>query len=164
MLSYDRFTDGQEAALAAAQQRQTRDLYRLVEDGRCRHQALLAHLGEQMAPCGASCDICAALDPLGRAPKARKPTKGAKPAAPDRPHLEGDEALYLELKALRKQLADAKGVPAYVVFSDATLQEMARSRPRTDEDFLTVGGVGPRKLTQYGDAFMEVIRRWGSLD
>ena len=167
VLSYDRFTDGLDAALAAGQQRQTRDLFRLVEDGRCRHQALLAHLGERMAPCGSSCDVCAGLDPLGKAPKARKPAKSAKGvrvAVPDLPALEGEEALYLELKTLRKRLADAKGVPAYVVFSDATLQEMARSRPGTDQEFLAVGGVGPHKLTQYGDVFMGVIRRSGGLD
>jgi ATP-dependent DNA helicase RecQ len=167
VLSYDRFTEGLEVTLAAAQQRQTRDLFRLVDNGRCRHQALLAHLGETMGSCGASCDICAGLDPLGKAPKARKAVKGAKlvkAAPPDLPAAEGEEALYLELKALRKRLADAKGVPAYVVFSDATLQEMAHLRPGTDPEFLAVGGVGPHKLTQYGDAFMEVIRRWGGLD
>ncbi len=167
VISYDRFTDGLEADLAAAQQRQTRDLFRLVEDGGCRHRALLAHLGERMGDCGASCDLCARLDPLGKAPKTRKPAKGVKGAkafVPEPSDAEGGEDLYLELKALRKRLADAKGVPAYVVFSDATLQEMARSRPATDEAFLALSGVGPKKLTQYGDAFLEVVRRWGTQD
>ena len=168
VLSYDRFPDGLDAALAAAQQRQTRDLYRLVENGACRHQALLAHLGERMAPCGASCDVCAGLDPLGKAPKQRKAPKGTKGTKariftpePVQVPVEGEEGLYLELKALRKRLADAKGVPAYVVFTDAALLEMARLRPTTDDSFLAVSGVGPKKLTQYGDAFMEVVRQWG---
>jgi ATP-dependent DNA helicase RecQ len=48
-------------------------------------------------------------------------------------------------------------VPAYVVFSDATLAEMAARKPRTRGDLLEVGGVGQTKLERYGDAFLEVI-------
>ncbi|MBI4911961.1 MAG: ATP-dependent DNA helicase RecQ [Acidobacteria bacterium] len=159
VLSYDRFTQDLEPAQAAAQQRQTRDLFRLLEHAACRHQALLAHLGESMAPCGTSCDTCAGLDPLAKAPK-RPPRRrgGGMPGVPQDP-ASPDEALYLELKALRKRLADARGVPAYVVFTDATLQEMARLRPTTAESLLQVSGVGPRKLSLHGDPFLALLRR-----
>ncbi len=161
VLSYDRFTDGLEADLARAQQRQTRDLFRLAESDRCRHQALLAHLGERMAPCGGSCDVCAGLDPLASAAPVAKGCRGSprgtRPPVPPGP-VEGEAALYLELKTLRKRLADARGVPAYVVFSDATLQQMARFRPGSEAEFLALSGVGPKKLREYGEAFLALLR------
>jgi len=164
VLSYDRFTDGLDAALAQAQQRQTRDLFRLAESLRCRHQALLAHFGERMEACGASCDICSGVDPVEAAPSPgrakRGSPRGSRPAVPEGP-AEGEEGLYRELKALRKQLADAKGVPAYVIFSDATLQQMARFQPATEAEFLALSGVGPKKLQQYGETFLRLLRRTG---
>ena len=68
-----------------------------------------------------------------------------------------DEALYEQLRALRKRLADAQNVPAYVVFSDATLAEMAARRPATYAELLDVNGVGQTKLERYGDAFLAAI-------
>jgi len=68
-----------------------------------------------------------------------------------------DEQLFEELRALRKQLADEQNVPAYVVFSDATLAEMAARRPATQTELLDVSGVGQAKLERYGDAFLEAI-------
>jgi ATP-dependent DNA helicase RecQ len=68
-----------------------------------------------------------------------------------------DEALYEELRALRKRLADEQNVPAYVVFSDATLAEMAARRPATRAELLDVNGVGQTKLERYGDAFLATI-------
>jgi ATP-dependent DNA helicase RecQ len=164
VLSYDRFTDGLEATLAQAQQRQTRDLFRLAEAPRCRHQALLAHFGEGMAACGTSCDVCSGADPLATAPRPgrakRGSPRGSRPPLVEGP-VAGEEALYRELKALRKRLADAKGVPAYVIFSDATLQQMARFRPATEAEFLALSGVGPKKLQQYGDAFLGLLGQAG---
>lgn len=165
VLSYDRFTDGLDIALAHTQQRQTRDLFRLAESLRCRHQALLAHFAEQMEACGASCDICSGADPLEAAPrpgKARRGSpRGSRPPLTEAP-VEGEEALYRDLKALRKRLADAKGVPAYVIFSDATLQQMARFQPATEAEFLALSGVGPKKLQQYGASFLDLLGRPGS--
>jgi len=50
-------------------------------------------------------------------------------------------------------------VPAYVIFSDATLQQMARYQPGSTAEFLALSGVGPKKLQQYGEVFLEVLRR-----
>jgi len=162
VLSYDRFTEDLETSLAQAQQKQTRDLFRLADSLRCRHQALLAHFGERMDACGASCDICSGADPMEAAPKPGKAKRGSprgtRPSLPDGP-LEGEERLYRDLKALRKRLADAKGVPAYVIFSDATLQQMARFQPGTEAEFLALSGVGPKKLEQYGEAFLHLLRQ-----
>ncbi len=68
-----------------------------------------------------------------------------------------DEELFEALRGLRKQLADEQNVPAYVVFSDATLAEMAALRPATLAELLDVNGVGQTKLERYGDAFLAVV-------
>ena len=69
-----------------------------------------------------------------------------------------DAELFTRLKRLRRELADARKVPAYIVFSDAVLVQMAAAKPRTQSALLAVSGVGPKKLTLYGDAFLEVLR------
>jgi ATP-dependent DNA helicase RecQ len=65
--------------------------------------------------------------------------------------------MFERLRALRRRLADAEGVPAYIVFSDAVLRAMAAQRPRTPGDLLRVPGVGPVKLERYGAAFLEEL-------
>jgi ATP-dependent DNA helicase RecQ len=67
------------------------------------------------------------------------------------------EPLFDRLKALRRALADRQGVPAFVVFSDATRVDMARRRPRMLEELALVSGVGPKKLASYGEAFLRVL-------
>ena len=71
---------------------------------------------------------------------------------------EVNEELYRELKAVRTEIAQKRGVPAYVIFSDAALRSMCQRLPVTDEEFLAVSGVGETKLRLYGERFMNVIR------
>ena len=68
-----------------------------------------------------------------------------------------DEDLFAKLKSLRSVLAARQGVPAYIVFSDSTLMQMAQIKPRTKDEILSVSGVGQHKLEKYGDEFFEVI-------
>ena len=68
-----------------------------------------------------------------------------------------DAALFSALKAKRRAMAEAQGVPAYVIFPDRTLTEMAARRPATLDDMATISGVGAKKLQSYGQAFLEVI-------
>lgn len=68
-----------------------------------------------------------------------------------------DEAAFQYLRRVRKNLADASGVPAYIVFSDKVLKEMVARRPTTIPELLAVPGVGPAKLEKYGDAFLGAI-------
>lgn len=70
-----------------------------------------------------------------------------------------DEGLFAALKTLRSQIAKAEGVPAYIVFSNAALQDMAARAPRTMEAFLEVSGVGKYKAERYGEAFLAEIKR-----
>ncbi|QUJ76351.1 DNA helicase RecQ [Sulfitobacter albidus] len=70
---------------------------------------------------------------------------------------EEDAPLLSALKAKRRGLAEAAKVPAYVIFTDRTLIEMAERRPATLDDMAGVGGVGAKKLEKYGRAFLDVI-------
>lgn len=65
--------------------------------------------------------------------------------------------LFERLRSLRKKLAEEQGVPPFVIFSDASLIEMAALLPKNDTDFLAINGVGQKKLQSYGVAFLEVI-------
>ena len=75
---------------------------------------------------------------------------------------EEDAPLLSALKAKRRALAESAGVPAYVIFPDRTLIEMAESRPRDLDGMARINGVGAKKLESYGRAFLEVIN--GSAD
>jgi ATP-dependent DNA helicase RecQ len=70
-----------------------------------------------------------------------------------------EDTVFLALKALRRELADSRKVPAYVVFSDATLLAMAARKPQTEEDLATISGVGPKKRVLYGEAFLRLLRK-----
>jgi ATP-dependent DNA helicase RecQ len=88
----------------------------------------------------------------------RRPVRGA---AGEEKSWEGvSRDLFDRLRSLRRELARARGVPAYVVFGDASLREMARVRPSTPEQMLEVKGVGDRKLAEYGEAFLIAIGAW----
>ena len=71
---------------------------------------------------------------------------------------EGDTPLLEALKALRTKLARTQNVPAYVVFSDRTLAELASHRPANPGAMREIHGIGDAKLERYGAAFLEVIR------
>ena len=66
------------------------------------------------------------------------------------------------LKTVRQKFAKKRGVPAFVIFSDATLNDMCRKMPLTDDEFLSVSGVGANKLEKYGEDFLSVIREYVS--
>ncbi len=68
-----------------------------------------------------------------------------------------DDALFEQLRALRLQLARARGVPPYVIFHDATLRELAQAKPTTASQLLEIPGIGERKAAVYGEAVLEVI-------
>ncbi len=88
----------------------------------------------------------------------RRPVRGA---AGEEQSWEGvDRNLFDRLRSLRRRLAGERGVPAYVVFGDSSLREMARIQPATSEQLLEVKGVGDRKLAEYGDAFLGAIGAW----
>ena len=99
----------------------------------------------------------------GAALKERKKITLTKPvAAPEtKTHHVGeitcDEGLFERLRDLRKRLADERDVPAYIVFSDVALRQMARNYPESERDFARISGVGEKKLREYGEVFLNEI-------
>jgi ATP-dependent DNA helicase RecQ len=67
------------------------------------------------------------------------------------------EALFQQLRTLRKKLADERAIAPYMVFADSTLKSMAQQQPQTLAEFAAISGVGSRKLLQYGDKFLGEI-------
>ena len=70
---------------------------------------------------------------------------------------EYDRSLFEKLRALRKELADERDVPPYIIFSDASIQQMAYYFPQSGESFASINGVGAQKLAQFSDQFLAVI-------
>lgn len=69
-----------------------------------------------------------------------------------------DETLFQELRGVRKQLAEERGVPPYIVFSDVALRQMARHYPQNEAEFSRISGVGQKKQSEFGDTFLTVIQ------
>jgi len=101
--------------------------------------------------------------------KAERPVALRRPNAPattSRPRAEADwdgvdHDLFESLRSLRREIAEERGVPAYIVFGDQSLRDMARQKPRTRDEMLRVKGVGRKKLDEFGDAFLSRIARAG---
>jgi ATP-dependent DNA helicase RecQ len=68
-----------------------------------------------------------------------------------------DEKLFDRLRVLRRKIADERDVPAYIIFSDATLREMARASPQSENEFAQIGGVGQQKLKEFAESFLAEI-------
>jgi ATP-dependent DNA helicase RecQ len=154
VVNLERMTGGGEKA--SWHSSQIRRMFDWADNRVCRHQSVVAHFGETMERCETSCDVCTGIDLLVGLGRARRTT----------PTLVGtsssDDALrhtplFDELRELRRDLAGARGVPAYVIFSDATLLAMTRRRPKTEAELLAISGVGPKKLEAYGEAFLAVL-------
>ena len=155
VLNLERMVGGGE--VGDSQRRQIRAVFNWAELTGCRHQSVARYFGEEMDRCRSSCDICTGIDLLDGLPGAAR-TEPVFGSGGSDVSAAGDPALFEKLKALRRDLADAKGVPAYIVFTDATLIAMATARPTSMAGLLDVSGVGPKKLEAYGDAFLEVLR------
>ena len=91
----------------------------------------------------------------GRAASVTK-TRAAKPA--EALQSEHDRAIYAALRSLRGALARESGKPAYTVFADRTLIEMALHKPASLDALAQIHGVGARKLERYGEAFLKALR------
>lgn len=84
------------------------------------------------------------------------PKESSSPSTQAAPSSE-DEELFDRLRRLRKSLADEQNVPAYIIFSDATLRELASRRPTSLVEFSTIRGVGEKKLKAFGEIFIAAI-------
>ena len=165
VLGYDHFlSDIEDPEMRDETRRKTIELFDLLESGACRHRAVVGYFDELIDDCSESCDICTGEDIAALVPETvRVRKRAAAQVAADGfdPHtaaLDSPEAgLFERLRALRKRLADAEQVPAYIVFNDAVLRQMVDVRPRTNDELLALSGVGPAKLRRYGAAFLTEI-------
>jgi ATP-dependent DNA helicase RecQ len=129
-------------------------LFRVADSSACRHRAIVAHFDERIEPCESSCDVCTGVgvtDLVGES----MPPAGSR--ARKRERRDPSNPVFQRLRTLRKRLADAQGVPAYIVFSDQVLWDMVELRPSTPAQLLAVSGVGPAKLERYGEDFLEAL-------
>ena len=108
----------------------------------CLRGTILGYFGETHP---ARCGNCSNCDP-------KKEKRATVQSA-------AGKELLAELKALRWDLAKKGGVPAYIIFTDASLEDMARKQPRNMEEFLRVTGVGKTKAQRYGQSFLAAIAR-----
>ncbi|HZZ85092.1 MAG TPA: RecQ family ATP-dependent DNA helicase [Anaeromyxobacteraceae bacterium] len=170
VVSYDRFAgEADDPEVQRWQKRQVRQMFDFADEARCRHLELTAYFGEEIGPCGGSCDLCAGLDLVADAPAVRgrkvRLTPRAAPGTRERDGdagpetAAGDLRLFEELRALRGGLARERGVPAYLVFPDSALAVMAERKPVTEEQLLEVPGVGAKKLALYGEDFLAILRK-----
>jgi ATP-dependent DNA helicase RecQ len=86
-----------------------------------------------------------------------KPVARTEPAANRAGQVSCDEVLFDRLRQLRKRLADERNVPAYIVFSDLALRQMARDYPANEREFARISGVGEKKLHEFGSVFLAEI-------
>jgi ATP-dependent DNA helicase RecQ len=129
----------------------------------CRRSFLLAYFGDRPAPCS-GCDVCSGPTeaPVEPTPPPRKRTRGDRAAGSLAARAADataavDPALVEALRHLRATLARAAGVPAYVVFHDRTLEDLAVLRPRTSDELLSVHGIGPAKAEKWGAQILAAI-------
>jgi ATP-dependent DNA helicase RecQ len=155
VMGYEGFLEGiDDPSLRAETRAKTVEMFRLADRGGCRHQAIARYFDEAIEPCRSSCDVCRGTgieDVVAKSPAAVTTSRRATGTIVN-------PELFERLRAVRRRLADAEGVPAYIVFSDAVLREMAKHAPQSRGELLAVSGVGPVKLERYGEAFLEELR------
>lgn len=120
---------------------------------RCLRQSIIGYFGQQAPKACGYCSVCRGepreLKQLPRAPLRKLSPEPA-----------GTEALrFAALRALRNSLAREKGIPAYAVFTDASLRLMALHMPGDAKEFLAISGVGDKKLQSYGEVFLSFIAK-----
>jgi ATP-dependent DNA helicase RecQ len=86
-----------------------------------------------------------------------KPVTAPEPRGRRTGEISCDELLFEKLRQLRRSLADERDVPAYIIFSDVALRQMARDYPVNARDFARISGVGEKKLSEFGEVFLEEI-------
>lgn len=123
----------------------------------CLRKRILNYFGEYYPERCNNCSVCDNYDrdtiseiflPIRKTERYSK-----QEAAPDK-------ELFERLKILRKNIAMRQSVPAYVVFSDATLREMSAAKPKNEKELILISGVGDSKLKKYGAMFLSEIKKY----
>ncbi len=137
-------SEEEKEKLAARDRERLKQMTFYSTTSRCLRAFILHYFGERAeAGCG-NCSSC-----LG--------TRAPAPAPRETPKAE--ETLFTALRLMRNQIAMEQKVPAYVIFTDATLRDMADKQPHDEKTFLQVSGVGQEKCRRYGSLFLTLLRR-----
>lgn len=125
---------------------------------RCLRASILSYFGQEAQENCGNCSVCCGVPVEVEEAEARMVKGTTSKILRGTQTLErGDQALYERLVALRKRIARTRSVPAFVIFNDATLREMALKRPRTRAQMLRIPGMGEKKLDAYGERFLKEI-------
>ena len=98
--------------------------------------------------------------PLTRLPVRSKRDEPQRPKPKRTGDITCDELLFEKLRQLRREIADSLGLPAYIIFGDDTLREMARDYPVTELELRNISGVGEKKMEQFGAQFTDAIVKY----
>lgn len=119
----------------------------------CRKKTILNYFGENFPDNCNGCDICLETSELEEAPEQKLLfTESSK--------IDYNKELFDKLRVLRKNLAVQRNVPPFIIFGDASLQEMARRKPSNTKEFLKIKGVGQQKLNDFGELFLDLIQEY----
>lgn len=124
------------------------------EEKICRRKFLLNYFGEKFHEDNCSgCDLCNGFSDLEE-PEIKKQFYDIKT------HKNYNPFLFEKLKFLRKEIAQKRNIPPYMVFGDVSLREMSTFFPKNNQDFLKIKGVGQQKLEDFGDEFINAIKEF----
>ncbi len=131
--------------------RKLEQVLRYGQNAICRRRQLLSYFGEPMA--AGSCDACDVC-----VPQIVQQAAEAKPKVGSLLMPTHDLERFQKLRVVRKRIADAERIPAFMIFGDKSLKDMAAKRPKDKAGFSRVFGVGQAKLEAFSDVFLDVIR------
>lgn len=126
------------------------------ENTSCRRKDILRYFGESFTEnnCG-GCDVCLNM------PEIKADVRDKSLILEDvKEEITYDKLLFEKLRTLRKQIADERNVPSFIIFGDVSLREMSFYFPKNRDEFLRINGVGQQKLNDFGELFLEVINRY----
>jgi ATP-dependent DNA helicase RecQ len=169
LLAYfnQKIADGQERQRAWDSYHSIR---RFAESDECRHRQICLHFGEtpKWEKCNA-CDVCAtepdwmltpasprAASPMPRWPRDESPRpRRATSSIPE-------SALQQFMREWRREFAKQRGVPAFMILTDASLADLCRREPATFEELLEVTGIGERKAQSFGKEILTAMHEFGT--
>jgi ATP-dependent DNA helicase RecQ len=146
--------DVQDLELKKISEKKLNDMISYCETKDCRRKYILNYFGENYDKFRClKCDVCS--------PELLPKKKDGNLNEFRGKEIKGyDKRLFEKLRALRKDLAEQRRVPPYVIFSDVSLQEMSSLLPENYMEFLEIKGVGEKKLEDFGEMFLSVIKKY----
>ncbi|MDD6484633.1 MAG: RecQ family ATP-dependent DNA helicase [Clostridiales bacterium] len=152
----DELTDEQRQQIKKQDYERLRQMTFYSTTQKCLRRFILDYFGDyRECKCGKCSSCLPEMQEEKRAAAGNKKTKNIKPS--------GNDALFERLKKVRLNEAYSLGVPAFTVFSDATLRDMCRKKPKTIDEFMEVNGVGAVKAKRFGAVFVSEIRQFCGL-